>query len=54
MRSVAKADSAGLALMLEGVRFAKRHQVVLSFQDVPKQMVQIAKFCCVGELLGFK
>lgn len=53
MKSIEKADSAGLAFMLEGVRFARRHQVELAFQDVPKQLASMATFCCVDELLGF-
>jgi phospholipid transport system transporter-binding protein len=53
MMSIKKADSAGLALMLEGVRYAKRHQVELAFQHVPKQLASIATFCCVDDLLGF-
>lgn len=53
MKAVTKADSAGLALMLEGARHARAMQVALEFQDIPKQLRQIATFCRVSDLLGF-
>lgn len=45
MASVTKADSAGLALMIEGVRFAQKKNKQLAYSDVPKHLLSLAKFC---------
>lgn len=45
MKNVQKADSAGLALMIAGVRFAKKCGKTLSYFNVPTHLVALASFC---------
>lgn len=43
--NVTKADSAGLALMIAGVRFAKKCGKSLSYYKVPTHLLALASFC---------
>jgi phospholipid transport system transporter-binding protein len=51
MKEVTKADSAGLALMIEGVRFSKKHGKSLVYCDVPKHLNSLATFCQLGFIM---
>lgn len=43
LKAVGKTDSAGLALIVEWIKYANRHQKVLKFLNVPKQLMVLAK-----------
>lgn len=45
MSDVTKADSAGLALMIAGVRFAKKCGKSLTYYNVPNHLIALASFC---------
>lgn len=51
MEKVGKTDSAGLSLMIEGVRLAKKHHKQLKYVGVSEQLLSLAKFCRVDNLL---
>jgi phospholipid transport system transporter-binding protein len=48
--SVTRVDSAGVALMVDWLRFAKTHNQSIRFRNIPEQMVSIADLCDVTEL----
>ncbi len=48
---ITRADSAGLALLLEWVNWAKYYVREISFQDMPEQVIAIARICEVEDLL---
>lgn len=48
---VVRSDSAGLALLIEWMRYAKTNDTSLQFLNLPDQMLQIAQLCGVhGDL----
>lgn len=49
--NVENADSSGLALLVEWVKMAKQSGQSLSFQRIPKQMLDIARLSDLDELL---
>lgn len=51
LSGVNKTDSAGLALLVEWVVMAKKSGQALSFQDIPKQMLDIARVSGLDEIL---
>ena len=52
LQGVTRADSAGVALLIEWQRAARRQQRRLRFQNIPPQMLAIARLCGVDELLA--
>lgn len=40
---VANTDSAGLALMIEWIRYARGKRTALSFKNIPRQLLNLAK-----------
>lgn len=50
---VSHVDSAGLALMLELLRTARRHQGQLTFEHHPKQMISLIELSGLNELLAY-
>ena len=48
---VERSDSAGLALLVEWMRFAEERQRKLSFRNLPEQMLEIARVSDLEELL---
>ncbi len=57
LKGVTKSNSAGLVLLLEWQRFAKKRHKLLSFYHIPLQIKKIAKACdseiaFLGELNG--
>ena len=50
--AVTQSDSAGLALLLEWVNWAKYYVREISFRNIPDQLVAIAKICEVEDLLS--
>lgn len=51
LSAVGRADSAGLALLIEWLRVARRAGRTLEFHGVPDQMVAIAKASGLAEVL---
>ncbi len=49
---VERADSAGVALLVKWQRDARAQQRVISFQNIPPQMLAIARVSGVDELLS--
>jgi len=52
LEGVERADSAGVALLIEWQRVARRQQHTIEFQNTPSQMLAIARLSGVDELLG--
>jgi phospholipid transport system transporter-binding protein len=52
LQGVERADSAGVALLIEWQRSASRQQRSISFQNIPSQMMAIARLSGVDELLS--
>ena len=51
LAGVAESDSAGLALLIEWLRVARRNGQQLKFLDIPSQIAALANISEVGELL---
>lgn len=54
MAAVTRSDSAGLALMIEGLRVAHRHNKTLKYQEVPLSLNRLANFCGLQALFDSK
>ena len=54
LSGVTRADSAGLALLVEWLRESERAGKVITFTNVPKQLLAIAMLCGLDEILSFK
>jgi phospholipid transport system transporter-binding protein len=52
LQNVERADSAGVALLVEWRRQASRQQRTISFHNIPSQLLAIARLCGVDELLA--
>ena len=52
LAGVSRADSAGLALMLEWVNWARNHVRDLRFHNIPAQVISIAQISEVEDMLG--
>lgn len=48
---VCKTDSAGLALIIEWIKFARRRQIPLLFENIPEQLLILAKLSGFEQLL---
>lgn len=53
LKGVSRADSAGLALLVEWLRESERNGNQISFINVPVQLVSIARVCGLHEILSF-
>jgi phospholipid transport system transporter-binding protein len=51
LSAVERVDSAGVALLLNWVRYARRRKVEITFRNPPKQLSVIAQVCGVRALL---
>jgi phospholipid transport system transporter-binding protein len=51
LSAVSRADSAGLALMVDWLRLARRYQFTLQFKNLPEQLLRIAKVSELHEIL---
>jgi len=49
LAQVGKIDSAGLALLIEWIKFSRAHQVKLSFINIPAQLIALAKLSYIEE-----
>ena len=52
LQNVERADSAGVALLIEWRREASRQQCTIRFHNIPSQLLAIARLCGVDELLA--
>ncbi|MGA7799783.1 MAG: STAS domain-containing protein [Gammaproteobacteria bacterium] len=51
LRDVERADSAGLALLVEWMRTARRRQTAVRFVNMPAQMLAIARVSSLDQIL---
>lgn len=51
LSGVKQCDSAGLALLLECFRFAKKHDKTLGFKQCPPQLLALAQVSGIQEML---
>jgi len=51
LRDVQRADSAGLALLVEWMRAAKRSRTAIRFLNMPAQMLAIARVSSLDQIL---
>lgn len=51
LAGVSRADSAGLALLLDWLRLAEQHQRTLTFSNLPKQLLEIARVSGLQDVL---
>ena len=51
LSAVTRADSAGLALLIDWLRIAKQHQYTIAFRNLPKQLLQIAAVSELEDIL---
>jgi phospholipid transport system transporter-binding protein len=51
LKGVTRADSAGLALLVEWLRESERAGLSISFVNVPAQLLSIARVCGLEEIL---
>jgi len=54
LAGVIRTNSAGLALLIQWMRYANSHDKRINFQRVPEQMHEIAKVCGVDNYLPVK
>jgi len=54
LKGVTRADSAGLALLVEWLRESERAGNVITFTNVPEQLLAIARLCGLDEILSFQ
>lgn len=52
LKGVTRADSAGLALLVEWLRESERAGVPISFVNVPVQLLSIARVCGLDAILS--
>ncbi|OOZ40916.1 hypothetical protein BOW53_05890 [Solemya pervernicosa gill symbiont] len=51
LREVEKADSAGLALLIDWMRQAKQHEHEIEYVNIPQQMMAIARVSGLDKVL---
>ncbi len=54
LSSVSRADSAGVALLVDWLRESTRRERTIAFTDISPQMQALAQVCGVDELLALK
>ncbi|MBE0469319.1 MAG: STAS domain-containing protein [Methyloprofundus sp.] len=50
LQQVGEIDSAGLALLIEWIKFAQAHQKKLYFDNIPAQLTALAKLSYISEI----
>jgi len=50
LQQVGEIDSAGLALLIEWIKFSQAHQKKLYFDNVPAQLTALAKLSYISEI----
>jgi len=54
LQNVSRSDSAGLALLIEWMRFARSQNKPISYINMPTQMLAIARACSLDNILPLK
>ena len=54
LKGVTRADSAGLALLVEWLRKSEHAGKAVTFTHVPDQLLAIARLCGLDEILSFQ
>ena len=52
LTGVTTSNSAGIALLLEWVKYAKQHHKAIRFNNIPKQLYSIIAVSGINKLLG--
>lgn len=50
LSQVTIADSAGLALIIEWIKYARNHQIELKFNNIPAQLITLAKLSGLDQI----
>jgi len=50
LQQVGEIDSAGLALLIEWIKFARTYQTKLYFDNIPMQLTALAKLSYISEI----
>ncbi|OQK17118.1 hypothetical protein AU255_04245 [Methyloprofundus sedimenti] len=50
LKQLGKIDSAGLALLIEWIKFARSYQTELRFENIPAQLSALAKLSDISEI----
>ena len=50
LQSLGKIDSAGLALLIEWIKFARASQTELRFEHIPTQLSALVQLCDISEI----
>lgn len=50
LKQLGKIDSAGLALLIEWIKFARAYQTELRFENIPAQLSALAKLSDISEI----
>jgi phospholipid transport system transporter-binding protein len=53
LTGVASTDSAGLALMIEWIKYARQHRVHIVFKNIPEQLLNLAKLSGLDKTAHF-
>ncbi|MGD0958539.1 MAG: STAS domain-containing protein [Methylomonas sp.] len=53
LAAVTVTDSAGLALMIEWIKFSNRQGILLKFKNIPVQLISLAKLCGLDQIAHF-
>ncbi len=54
LANILRIDSAGLALMIEGIKLAKKKGKQLSYNNIPDSLRKLVTFYALDAVLGFK
>ncbi|NOQ13908.1 MAG: STAS domain-containing protein [Methyloprofundus sp.] len=50
LQQLGKIDSAGLALLIEWIKFSRKQQIKLQFDNIPAQLTALAKLSYLSEI----
>ncbi len=53
LKGVASCDSAGLALMIEWIKYARQHRLHIVFKNIPEQLLNLAKLSGLDKTTHF-
>ena len=53
LTDVASTDSAGLALMIEWIKYARHHRLHIVFKNIPEQLLNLAKLSGLDKTTHF-
>ena len=50
LQQLGKIDSAGLALLIEWIKYSRTHQIELRFDNIPEQLMALVKLSDMSEI----